>query len=370
MGQVKISSYQFLVLVIFFSVGTSLLAVPAILAERTGQDAWIAAAIGSAVSVAIVSFYVRLACRFPGLTFIEMIELLLGKWIGRLVTLFFVLAAMTFTATLLYYSGSFLKIEMMPRTPMLILNLFIGAVIVQGVYMGLETLARSAEIFIGVFLLLFGFLLVSLLPQVKFEQLMPVSEAGAGDIAWAAFSVAEVSGLTAVVLLVVFPAFTKDMKKSGHSFLIGNLIAGILVTALTFLSIVILGAESTAKQHFPGYELAKRINLGDFVQRVESLMAGLWVITLFFKASLYFFAAVYGTARLFKLSDYRRLTFPLGGVAVILSLTLFPNIMAFKNWNTTIGAGISISVGVALPLLLAVVYGLRRKGLKRAGKVG
>ena len=187
-SDVKISAYQLMVLVSFFTLGTSTLATPAIIAEQAKQDAWIATLIGVGVGTVIILLYANLAGRFPNKTFFQALELVFGKWIGKALSLLLTLAALIFTSTLLYYSGEFLNTEMLPNTPTLALNLLMVSVIVMGAYLGLETVARSAEIFFMIFTVLFLLLFVFLLPEVKVENLQPILDSPPMKIAAAAFS--------------------------------------------------------------------------------------------------------------------------------------------------------------------------------------
>lgn len=367
MEDVKINSYQFLVLVIFFTIGTSLLTVPSVLAAEAKQDAWIAAIIGTGIGSLVIWLFITIALWFPHLTFIQINEKVFGKWIGKAFSVFFVLTTFLFTSELLFYCGTFLNIHALPSTPMVVLNILMAGVVVMGVRLGLETIARSAEILIAVFFILFLILVVFISPEIKFENIQPVFETGTKKIVQSSVFYFVVSSVNAVILLMIFPSFINKTKQGKKSFLLGNLIGGIIIIIITFLTVAVLGPENTARQSYPSYELAKRINVGDFVQRIEGLMGTLWIIALYFKAVLYFYASVLGMAQILNLKDYRPLTLPLGMIAVVLSLVIYPNVSYQQNWDSTTGNTLSLSYGLFLPLLLVVIYGLRKKKLKKRG---
>lgn len=361
----KINAYQFLLLVILFSIGTSILIIPSILAGEVKQDAWIVAILGTLIGLLIIWLYCIIGQWFPQLTFVQINEKILGKWVGKLTSLVFVIMSFIYAATLLFYSGTFLNIHFMPDTPMAALNILMTIIIVMGVYLGIETIARSAEVFILVFIVLFFILIVFIIPEIKLENIQPIFESNPKMIFKSSLSVIEVTSINAIVLLMIFPAFINDIKKGKKFFFIGNLIGGIMIIILTLLCILVLGAYGTAEEIFPGYKLAKRINVGDFIQRIESLMSILWIIALYFKTTAYFYASVLGITQIFNLKNYRPLTMPLGGVVVVLSLVLYPNVVYQKTWNETIGLLLSFSVGLFIPLLLVVVYFIRKKQLKK-----
>lgn len=367
MPDIKINSYQFLALVTLFTIGTSILIVPSSLAADAKQDAWIAAIFGTGIGLLVIWLYTILTERFPHLTYIHIAEKLLGKWVGKAFSLIFVLMAFLYTAILLYHSGTFLNIHMLPNTPLAAVNILMAIIIVMGVRLGLEVIARSAEILILVFFILFLFLVVFVSPEIKFENIQPVFEAGTKTIIKSSLFYVAVSSVNAVVLLMIFPAFMNKKKQAKKSFLYGNLLGGIVIILLTFLCISVLGADTTEREIYPSYELAKRINIGDFLQRIEGVMATLWIIALFIKATLYFYASVLGLAQIFNLKDYRPLTLPLGLIAVVLSLIMYPNVIYQQDWDTTTVVSYTVVVGLFSPLLLLLVYAIRKKHLKKEG---
>ncbi|KGM44796.1 endospore germination permease [Neobacillus niacini] len=366
MQNAKISTYQFLILVTLFTIGTSILIVPSGLAAKAKHDAWIVAIVGMVIGLVVIGLFCLIAQWFPHLTFIQMNEMILGKWLGKGVSLLFVFMSFIYASSLLFYSGTFLNTHLLPNTPMASLNILMAIIIVMGVHLGLETIARSAEIFILVFFVLFFFLVLFISPEVKFENVQPIFEAGTKTVIQSTFPFIEVTSVNAIVLLMFFPVNVNNRKQASKSFFIGYIIGGIVIIIFTFLSVSVLGAYSTAAEVFPSYELAKRINIGDFIQRIEALMAGLWIIALYFKTTIYFYASVLGIAQILNLKDYRPLIVPLGMIAAVLSLVIYPNVVYQQNWNQTTGIFLSFSIGVFLPLLLVAVYAIRKKQLKKA----
>ena len=214
MQDIKINTYQFLVLVILFTVGTSILKVPSALAADSNQDAWIAAIIGTGIGLLVIWLFTTIALWFPQLTYIQINEKLFGKWLGKAVSLLFIFMSFLYTPTLLFYSGTFLNIHMMPSTPMVVLNILMALIVVMGVRLGLETIARSAEILIVVFFVLFLALVVFIVPEIKFENIQPVFEVGTKTIVQSSLFFVVTSSVNAVILLMIFPAFINKTKQA------------------------------------------------------------------------------------------------------------------------------------------------------------
>ncbi|WP_255264031.1 GerAB/ArcD/ProY family transporter, partial [Peribacillus butanolivorans] len=155
MENFKISARQFAILVILFSIGTTILVIPKSLAQEVKQDAWITAVIGIGIGLLLVAFYIAIGRMFPTMTLVEINETLLGKWLGKAVSLTFIFFALYSTATLLFFVGNFLTTEIMPDTPIEAIHILFTCILIMGIRLGLEPLARSAELLFPIFVFLF-----------------------------------------------------------------------------------------------------------------------------------------------------------------------------------------------------------------------
>ncbi|MEI4768160.1 endospore germination permease [Psychrobacillus sp. FJAT-51614] len=361
----KISSFQFLVLVIFFTIGSSILYVPSILSIKVQQDAWIATIIATIVGLLVIWLYITISMWFPKLTYIQVNEKIFGKVLGKTFSIMFVLMLFLYSSSLIAHSGTFLITQIFPKTPAAPLNIMMTIIIVMGVRLGLETIARSAEILIFVFFILFLILSVALIPQVNYLNLEPFLQSKPTSILGASFVLVIVSTVNSITLLVIFPAFLKEIKKAKKNFIIGNIIGSIIIIIITTLCIFVLGSPTTSRQVYPSYALAKVINVGDFLTRIESLMATLWILCIFFKSILYFYAATFGLSQILNIKDYRPLTYPLGIIMVVLSLLFYPDILDQYKFDAKIAVILSTIIGIFIPLLLVLIYMIRKKKLKK-----
>jgi len=365
----KISSRQFGILVALYSIGTTILIIPSIMAEEAKQDAWIAALLGVGLALLLVVLYSALGNLLPSKSLVEMMEELFGKWLGKAISLTFVFFGLVTSAELLYFVGNFITTQIMPETPIQSINIIFACVVIMGVRYGIETLARSAELLFPLFSILFIVLVIFLTPQVKFENIQPVLEVDFKDLLRAAIYFISVFSFPTVILLMVFPASVNRPKVATKTFFSGTVIAGIVLIIMIALCILVLGVDTTQRHIFPSYALAKKINVGHFFQRIEFVMAGLWFISIFFKMSLYFYAAVVGLAQTLNTKNYRFLTLPMGIVMVALSLLVHPNILHSTEYNKGAWLPYSSTYGLFLPLLILGVYAIRKKGKARHDNV-
>ncbi|MGG1661776.1 GerAB/ArcD/ProY family transporter [Brevibacillus sp. NRS-1366] len=358
----KINARQFGILVALYSIGTTILIIPSGLAAQAKQDAWIAAVLGVALGLLLVGLYSTLGNLLPTMTLVEMNEYLLGKWVGKAISTTFVFFNLVTAAELLYFVGNFLTTQIMPETPMEPINIIFACVIIMGVQLGIETLARSAELLFPLFIFLFFILIIFVSPQIELERIQPVLEADFKVLLRAAFYFSSVFSIPIVVLLMVFPVSVNRTKAAQKTFFSGMLIGGIVLIIIIALSILVLGPDTTARQTYPSYALAKKINVGKIFTRIEIVMAVMWFISIFFKVSFYFYAAVVGLAQTLNLKEYRFLVLPMGIIMIVLSMIVHPNVLHSEEYNKHTWLLFVATFGVFLPLLLLGVAVIRKKG--------
>ncbi|MDQ6418796.1 endospore germination permease [Paenibacillus sp. LHD-117] len=357
----KINVRQFGLFVVIYSIGTPILIVPAGLTSIAKQDAWIAATIGIGIGLLLVSLYQAVGKLFPEKSLVETTELLLGKWIGNAVSFTFVFFCLIAASELFYYVGNFMTTQIMSITPIQSINIIFAVVVVMGIKLGIETLARSAELMFPIFIVLFLILVVFVSPQIEIERIQPVLETKLKDLTWATMYFTSNFSLTQIALLMIFPSFVDRPEAASKAFYKGMIIGGIVLVVIIALCILVLGADTTARQTFPSYALAKKINVGQFLQRIEIVMAIMWFITIYYRLCIYFHGAAMGLAHVLKLKDYKFLVLPLGMIVVSLSLIVHPNTLHMEEYTQHAWLPYVMTYGLFLPLLLLVVHAIRKK---------
>ncbi|PFP30031.1 spore gernimation protein [Bacillus sp. AFS073361] len=358
----KISVAQFTILVILVTIGSTILNAPERLISYARQDAWISVILGIIIGLLIMWLYHTLGVRFPNMTLVEMNERLLGKWLGKIVSLFISCSLFLSAATLLFFLGEFLTAQFIPETPIEVIHILFILIVIQGVRLGIETIARAGEIIFPWFIMIFTIFFLFLSPKVEVQNIQPVLETGIKPILSATLTYLEFSSLSLICLLMVFPAFINQPKRSFKAFFLGNLIGGIFLLFITLFSILVLGVDNSVRLLYPSYALARKINVGGFVQRLEAMLAVLWFVSLYFKMTIYFFGSVVGFAQILNLKDYRPLTLPLGMILVVLSLIIFPNVTySESDTGMHVWIPLMLTIGLFLPLSLLCVDFIRKR---------
>jgi spore germination protein KB len=87
------------------------------------------------------------------------------------------------------------------------------------------------------------------------------------------------------------------------------------------------------------------------------------IITIFFKICVLFYAAVVGTASLFKVKSPSRLSYPLGLIILFLSITIASNLQEHNHEGLKVAMFVIHIplLGIVPPFLLLVAFFKNRK---------
>nr|WP_301287918.1 endospore germination permease [Paenibacillus sp. MSJ-34] len=361
MNRVKISPYQLMVIVLLFTIGTSLLVIPSSLAYFAKQDGWIAAAVGGMTGLLIVWLFIAVGNLDPRLTLVQLNDKVFGKWIGKLISLLLVSSLIVAAPpAVLYYLSDFMVTQIIPATPIQSINIVYAVIAVIGVRLGIEVMARSAEILFPWVLLLFIVMVFCILPQTKLEYAQPVLETGVKQLWPAILTFLSIAIFPSITLLMIYPPSLNRPKAAQKAFYTGYVLGCLMMILIVVLCILALGPDLTERSLYPSYILARKISVGKFFQRIEAIMAFMWFISLYFRLTIFLYAIAIGIAQIFNLRDYRPLVIPLGLLTIALSTIIYPNTIYATEWDTYTYIPYTFSIGFVYPLLLLGAASIRK----------
>ncbi|WP_051353033.1 GerAB/ArcD/ProY family transporter [Thalassobacillus devorans] len=359
-----ISPRQFMYLVILFIIGSSILIIPGPLAAGAKQDGWMSAIAGTGIGVLLVLLYHKIGVTIGNKTFVEAAIDIFGNWFGRIISFFHLVFIYILAALVLRNIGDFMTTQMMDQTPLQFTHILFLLVVIMGAGLGIETIGRSAEMFITWMILLLVFLFLSLTPQLDINNLKPMFGAGLQSISNTSLTIISTPLLEMIIFLMIYP-HVKEKHKAKHAWLIGLLIGCGFLTLLTLFSILVLGSDLTALNEYPIYELATKINVAGFLEGVEIIVAIVWMLTIFFKLVILYYASSLGIAQFLKIDDYRILLLPLGMGMVVLSIIAYPDVAYFESFVSTTWLPYATMHGFILPVLLLTGALIKKKRTKK-----
>jgi len=357
---VKISSRQLTILAILITVGDSILILPSIPLHEAKRDAWMSAILGLALGLLVVLLFVSAAKINNKLTLIELNKKILGSWIGNSLSLLFLGYVLLSISAYLREVGDFAISQVMPDTPIQAIEILLLLIVIMGVRLGLETFSRVAELWFPGYIMLSFVLIFTLVPTIDLNKIQPIFDQGFKPILRGTIACIALPFMELVIFMMIFPSVNKPNEIKRGMFL-GALLGGILLIIAVTLVILVVGAEPSANSIYPSYDAVKRISVGEFFQRVEATFALMWIVTVYYKITLYFYAFVKGMSQLLMLKNDRMLTLPTSMIIIVLSLVIAPNISYYDNFTAKYWPYLDLTFCVFLPILLLIGYILRKR---------
>lgn len=362
--QEKISLQQFVILVSLYTIGSSILITPNIVAMYGKNDGWITEILNLCIGLLLVAFYNKMAKSFQQHYYFEYIENIIGRWAGKALSLLYILFFILFASVLLGEVGDFMGTTIIMHTPIEpLIGLFV-LIIIFGARYGIETLARSGEIlFPWVFFLLL-ILLLLLIPQIKPEYLFPILGEGMKPILLSSYTSLGLPYLELFVLMILFP-HVNHQEKRGKAFLLGVSIGGICIIIITLFAILVLGSEATARLHFPSYTMTKTISIANTIERIEAFLAGIWFLTIFMKISLVFYSITLYVKHLFNLTTNKVVMYPLGIILTVFPSFMISNVIHLREFVASSWTLFAGTFAVLIPMFLMGIETLKKWRTKK-----
>jgi spore germination protein KB len=316
----KFNSVQFFSLMYMYLLGTAIFLDPG---KRAHKDAWLAILVGLAFGLLLFWMYVRIYLHRPDEPFTLMLKRTWGKYIGSIVSLLYIVYAITIASRNLRDFSELILIVAFENTSIVALVIMLLFLLIYTILKGFTPLARTAWIcfLITTFLMLIiiGSEFVS--GNFKLERLQPILEQGWKPLLTTIFPITiTVPFGESVFFLMLLSHMDQPGKvmKVGLWAMVG---AGLLLTLTAAMHVGNLGVKIVDESIYPVILNVSLINIGDFFTNMESLVVIIFVLMGFIKIAIIFFCAVTGAVDLFGLRDEKNITFLLG--ILILFLAVF-----------------------------------------------
>lgn len=288
MNKTKLSAHQLFSLIVLFELGSAIVVG---VGKEAKQDAWLAVLLGMVAGLGLFMIYGWLHKLYPELSLSNILEKVLGKWLGRLLGVLYILYFLYISCRLLRDFGALLLTAALPETPIYIVTFMMALVIVYASYLGIETIGKTGEllyIFFTMMLGLAGLVLILISNVMKAENLMPVLERGWKPVVNAAFPQVYTFPFGEMVIFTMLMPYLHDPRRAIQTGLKGMLLSGLILTLMSVIYIGVLGVYGMENAVFPLLKMTARIQVGDFIQHLESIALVILIVGGFLKCLLFF----------------------------------------------------------------------------------
>ncbi|MFS0907215.1 endospore germination permease [Priestia aryabhattai] len=363
MEKAKLSVIQLFALMFIFELGTALVVS---YGTNAGKDAWLSILLAMCGGIVLFYIFYFLFRQYPNLPFTGYIREIFGKYIGWIVGLLYCLHFLYICGRNVRELGDLLVSSTLSETPLLAINLTLVLVMCYVIHLGIEVVGRTAEVFIVVLFLLGAagnfFVLVS--GDVDFHQIRPFLEHGWKPIFTTAFPHLLIFPFGEMIAFTMLLPYLNRPQLAKRVWLTSLISSGLILSWMFLLNTSVLGIDVMKRSVFPTLTAVGKVNLFDFIERLDAIVVFTLLITVFFKAAIYLYAAVIGIADLFKLKTYHQILFPIGTIVIFLSLAMASSFTE-QGEEGFLVQYLSIAQLVIIPLLMLVVSIIRNHFKKK-----
>lgn len=358
MEQARIGRWQFFLLVLNFTLGTTVFFKPSGYINAAKQDAWLIPLWAGAVGVLIIFLWLNLVKHYPGLSIVQISMKIAGNKIGGLIALFYIWFFIHTSSLILSSASLFLKSSLLPRTPSIILNLMFLIIVCYASVKGIAAIARVNEIFTPLILIVTVIFLSFMLNEWNWERFEPIFQLNVWETMKKTRSSIAFPYMEIMCFMMIIP-FVKSSMKS--SLLWGIFLATIILSIMTFFIIGVMGVARSSHQVYPLYIIAQEMKVAILFEHLESIIAIVWLIVVFSKLNVAYYCAVQGICQVFQLTDRKWVAIPLVVLISAIAATNFNNVVEQIDWDTKYNFEHKSLYAVIFPLLLVFLTWLRKR---------
>ncbi|WP_379971334.1 GerAB/ArcD/ProY family transporter [Ectobacillus sp. sgz5001026] len=363
MDKEKISPFQLFCLMYLFELGSSIVVGVGLQAK---QDAWLAILLGMMSGLVLFLIYSYLFFRFPNQTLIGYIPKLVGKYIGIPLSFIYVLYFLYIAARVLRDFGDLLITSTLRQTPLLVVNGLMILLISFGIAKGIEGIGRTSElVFLLISLLGFiGIIVIVFSGIVKIENLLPFFENGWKPILSTVFKQTYTFPFGEMVVFTMILPYLNKPHLGRRVGLFAMLASGIVLSVTIAIEISILGPIAVAANQFPLLETISRVNIANFIQRLDVIVVATLILGVFIKIMIFFYAGFVGVVEIFHLTKKNHITYCILALSVLI---LISSIKIASNFTEHIQIGLKwvplylhLPLQTGVPLILFIIALIRK----------
>ena len=371
MEQQPISQRQFMALSFLAMLSPFLRLIPGRIAQLAGPVAWVTPVVAFPLLVGLAALIFRVLKNTQlgeGLSLVTI--RVLGNFFGKALVL-------VWSAWLIFHAGFTLRSGADRFVATVYTNSqpwpFVAIMAVLGLITSLgraKTLARSAELFRPMMVVVLLLIILFALPDLELNYLLPVTLDDALPVLSGGIIVTDV-----ISLAIFASAFLKGYKdsqlpKTGH-FVIFFIISCILASLICAITIGLFGSTLTARLSYPFFSLVRDETIVFTMERVEALVVGLWVLPDFILISIELIIAsdnlmlLFGgkkeTQRLFYWKSGGKYVWFCVGLAVLVAVVLLRDPQDFLQWSNIRIPIMNLTICFGTAVLLFAVGKVRKR---------
>lgn len=327
MSAEKISKIEAICLMLIIVINELIINVPNMIILDTKTGSTLNIIYVSILAVAFTYIICKLFKPFYGKDILDVSEYVGGKVLKIILGVLFILFFVFLSSINLRYFANSLKVIYFNTSPLVyILLFFLIPTLFINKY-GLRAISGVNLIFLPVILASFIFLMISSYSNFTMLRIFPILGEGFREtFLTGATNIFSFTGLAYIYFLPALLKDSKDFKKVS----ITSVVISAICLILSIVSLIMaFPAITKTDETLSVYLLTRLIEIGDFLERLDSLFIFIWIIAHISFLGLTFFYILKIFQKITRIEDSRSLTSSLG-LIVLGSCLVFKDIAQLK----------------------------------------
>lgn len=249
-------------------------------------DAWISVLISFLLGMIPLAIFLYLFNYKKDLNILEKNKYLFGPFLGTIMNILINIFIFFIGIVQLFNISNFAISQFLAETPILLLMILLGIILVYNVSHGIKNISRVAIIFISIIIILTIISTAGLLPTVDLSNIKPTLEKGITPPLKGGIILTLTNVTPIFMLLIIAKGKINDDKNLNKYFLFFYALAFLFAFLAVFLAISSLGIYLCEIYQYPEYTVLKKISLFNFIERIENFIYIKWILNSFITISL------------------------------------------------------------------------------------
>lgn len=355
-----ISAKQGISAIAMFILGSSL-----VLGVRSnlGEDTWIGLFTSVIIVVPFLLIYGRILKLYPGKNIFEILEIVFGKFIGKIFILLMSWYAIHLGALVLNNFTEFTNISLLKYTPKLVISICMISVATYLAKSGVKAIGKWSTVVLMIVGSLIIFTLVSGFDLFKVENLLPIFDNSVGAYAKTSYDIFAFPFAETVLFTAILSSLRKQ-ENTYKVYLIGAGIGLIFLSLVVIRNIAFLGLPLLKASAFPSVTATRLITIAKIFSSVEGFIVINFIFAGITKLTICLFVGAKGLSKLFEMRDYNSVFLPTSLLIITLSKTLYRNVFEMFSF-IEIYAVYAAPFQVIIPIIIWIAAEIKTKVEKK-----
>lgn len=243
----------------------------------TRQDSWIAGFIALILGLIPLLIFIYLKNYDKEKNIAELIIYLFGPF-GKIINIILIIGGLLFSLVTFVDLTYFVNSEFLFKTPHIIIGACFIIPIIYGLLKDINAISKTSLIMFYFVIFVIICIILGVISNIDLGNLKPYLQTKPQNLLHSA-AIIIAYNIIPIFLLTIIPTNKITNYKTKKTILFYFLAILSLING-AFLTISVLGPELSLLYEYPEFNLLKKVEVGDFIDRVESLFSLEWIVAL------------------------------------------------------------------------------------------